>query len=462
MRRLLLTVVCLALVLPGGWAATAVADPSAGPTTVVRQAVADTAAACRRNLPVSDEQCAAVPMAPAVSERAIVAYEKGAVHRALQLQYELGNDLPLRTAPWLGTHNSFNTTARAASLSGSDSNQQLSMTDQLRIDVRSLEVDAHWFPSAKAGGAYAPVTCHARGADQKHAGCTDEPLLETELAPVATWLKAHRDQVVLLYLEDHLESSAGYAAAAAAVRKALGPLLYAPGGDRCTALPMDLTRWQVLAAGKQVVVMSTCAAGAGWNGLIYDDAARAKDETGPAGYGDKGSCDPARAPSAFDSRLLRVFEDSTALSATVEQGSEPITPGRAGALARCAVDITGFDQLLPDDGRLAASVWSWAPGQPSAGGCVVQRADSRWHAVACKGQRAFACRTPDGAWHLGRPRPIAAVASCPRGSTFDVPRYGYEGQRLAAAMSAAGVREAWLCYGRNELGRFSACREEDL
>ena len=450
MRRLLVLALAVLLAVP----VLAHADPVAGPTRVVGQAAADTAATCRRDLPLSDGQCASVPLAPPVSEAALAAYEKGWVHRALQLQYALGNGLPFRSAPWLGTHNSFNTTARMASLSGLDANQQLSMADQLRVDMRSLEVDVHRFPSA-TGGGYSPVVCHARGEDEGHAGCTTESTLPSALAEIAGWLRAHPGQVLLLYLEDHLETPDVYAQAATAVRSAFGSMLYAPGGSACTPLPLDRSRNDVLRAGKQVLIISGCHDGAGWNGAVFSGAARAKDETGPAGYGEDGSCDKARLPASYDGHLLRVFEDSTALSATVDQGSDPITAKKAAALQRCAVDITGFDQLLPDDGRLEASVWSWAKDEPAAkGDCAVQRADGRFHAVPCQGSKAFACQTSSGSWLLGRPRAYQAVASCPSGSTFAVPRYGYEAVRLAQAMAAAGVREAWLCYDRTDGGRF--------
>jgi hypothetical protein len=438
----------LAIAIALGTPTIALADPVAGPERVVAQAGADTAATCRRDLPATDEQCSAVPLSPAVSEAAVAAYEKSAVHRALQLQYELGNDLPFANASWLGTHNSFNTSTREPTVSGLDSNQQLSMTDQLRIDMRSLEVDAHWFPSAEASGAYAPVLCHARGEDQKHAGCTTEPLLVDGLKEIATWLRANPRQVLLLYVEDHLETAEGYAQGAAALHDAFGGLLYAPGGTACVPLPMDGTRNDVLAAGKQVLVISGCHDGAGWNGAVFSGAARARDETGAAGYGEDGSCDPARPPAVYDSHLLRVFEDSTALSATVNQGMDPITPKKAAALQRCAVDITGFDQLLPDDRRLAASVWSWAAGEPSSSGdCAVQAADGRWHASPCKDRQAVACRSADGTWTVGRVHPLEA-ARCSVG-TFSVPRYGYEAVQLSAAMAAAGVDSVWLALSRS-------------
>lgn len=46
----------------------------------------------------------------------------------------------------------------------------------------------------------------------------------------------------------------------------------------------------------------------------------------------------------------------------------------------CGVNLFGFDQLLPEDGRIQASLWSWAPDEPraGAGACALQGADGRW------------------------------------------------------------------------------------
>jgi len=107
--------------------------------------------------------------------------------------------------------NSVNDTA---TLSHTDSNQQLSLSQQLDLDMRSLELDLHWIPSAGAGGSNAVVVCHGRGPDEANLGCTNERPAHRGAAragPVAE-RSEHRAQVVLLYLEDELGDPAGYAA----------------------------------------------------------------------------------------------------------------------------------------------------------------------------------------------------------------------------------------------------------
>src|SRR5687767_4572594 len=114
-------------------------------------------------------------------------YQSSWEHRALGLQYELGSDVGIRNAPWVGTHNSFNSIAEMGpTLSAQDSNQKLNLVDQLRLDIRSLELDVHWFPSLEIPPAKRPVVCHATG---EHAGCTVEKTLRPVLQEIGGWLR---------------------------------------------------------------------------------------------------------------------------------------------------------------------------------------------------------------------------------------------------------------------------------
>ena len=60
---------------------------------------------------------------------------------------------------------------------------------------------------------------------------------------------------------------------------------------------------------------------------------------------------------------MRYYEDSTFLTdgaSYVGQSTrdDGLSPATTTALVRCGVDLLGFDQLLPGDGRLDAAVWS--------------------------------------------------------------------------------------------------------
>ena len=124
--------------------------------------VAGAAAACRT--PLRDAPDASAPDycgvfdGREVSEAKVEAYESSWVHRALTLQRALGRTAPLWEEQFVHTHNSFNASSYAIPTNGSapsyyptltnqDPNQLYSMTDQMRMDVRALEIDLHWVPS---------------------------------------------------------------------------------------------------------------------------------------------------------------------------------------------------------------------------------------------------------------------------------------------------------------------------
>ena len=425
-----------------------------GPCRGVEVFATQGAAFCRQAGVVGDEACT-TPVTPRVVRKEIAAYEQSWLHRTLRFQQELGDALPLVNAFWVGTHNSANTASEPFTPSGMDSNQQLSITDQLRLDVRSLEIDVHFVPTPWAGGQRAPVVCHGRGASQMHAGCTTERLFVDRLREIETWLAQRDRDVLLLYVEDHLENEAGHAAAAAALESVLGPRIYRTGADDggCAELPTELTRSQVLAAGKQVIVMGSCGTGTAWRSISFGDADRRENERGGDGpFAGYPTCEEDRTLAYRDEHFIRYFEDSTGLSAGLAfSGGNPpqegLTAPKTAAIVRCGVDLTGFDQLLPNDDRLAALAWSWADGEPRAGqgDCIVEARDARFYAERCTKKHAFACQSRDGSWWVDRNRGNyrAAAGRC-AGATVAIPRRGVDAQRLRDAMDAARVHEVWV------------------
>lgn len=423
--------------------ACAAASPSAA-ACLGAQKLAELGSAQCRAAGASEDACAGVPAGRQVRPSRLAAYRSSWLHRAAALQFALGDSVPLRDAQWLGTHNSFNANANGFTLSHTDSNQQLSLTQQLDGDIRSIELDLHFVPGVTAGGAGSRVlrVCHARGADQAHAGCTTEPLFADVLPEIRAWLRANPTQVILLYLEDQIGDPAGYAQATAA----LGDLVYHPQPARaqgCTELPLTLTRAQVLAAGKQVLAVGNCVAG--WSGSVYGWNQAHTEAGNTSEYQAYPTCNP----KDDTSKLVRYFEDSTWLSAAVAPTETPagyrarsLTPQKVATMTRCGVELFGFDQFDPEDGRVAASIWSWAPDElPAPGACTAQEPDGRWHLGSCRRVLPAACRTDTG-WALTSPVAAAAAASaCRQRGTFDPPRTGLENARLR---DLAGDRVVWI------------------
>jgi hypothetical protein len=371
---------------------------------------------------------------------AIAQHRASWTHRALAFQHALGDRVPLRNAQWFGTHNSFNSIAEMGpALSVMDSNQQLSLVQQLDVDVRSLELDLHWFPSARAG-AMAPVVCHAQGG----AGCSvEKPLAET-LRPIAGWLERNDDQVLLLYLENQLGTAEGNAAAAKAIEDEIGELVYRPESDgaSCDDVPLTITREDVRAAGKQVVIVSNCGAAGPWRTWSFGWPSH--KETRPQGFTD---CHTDFTRADYEATIVRYFEDDTWLTSAASNTpaasrDDGLTPETVAMMMRCGVDLLGFDQLLANDARHDAAVWSWAEGEEPSSQCGALRpSDGRWVAAPCTQRHRFVCRSADGSFSLSGK--ATRGDNPPKGC--DAPRTGRENE---LARAAAGDAAVWVWSSR--------------
>lgn len=439
------------------------AVPEAGERTCrsLEQLFRSSAGICRF-LAVTPDECSRFD-GHEISESRMEAFEASWVARALDLQRGLDDDVPLRLGLMPHTHNSFNSAAYTPTVSGLDHNQVYSVEDQLRMGIRAIELDVHWAPHGDPeDGGFAPILCHGQpvpgGDPSVHAGCTAERHLETGLIEIRGWLDANPDEVVVVYLENNLDGREdAHAAAAEAIERALGDFVLQPPRDEpCDELPIDLSRAEVRAAEKQVVLTGNCGPGA-WGSWVHVRGERWDER----GAGTAASYPPApacadRATRDYDDRLVRIFEDSTWLTAMADGTREPLTPGRTRDMVRCGVNLPGFDQLRPFDGRLSALVWSWAPDEPSGGDCAYQDADGRFRSDDCNPdtQRHFACF--DGAsWAVTEgpgPWDVGAERCGPRGD-FAVPRTGFSNDALAEAKGKVG--EVWVDYRRSVDGEWT-------
>lgn len=448
-----------------------------------------TAAECRgleRSTGQAD-QCGALD-GRTIDEQQIADYESSWVHRALSLQRGLDADAPLWEEQIPHTHNSFNASAYAIPTDGSapsyyptltnqDPNQIYSLTDQMRMDVRAIEIDLHWVPSpygTPQTHGYWPTMCHGDGEavpgtdTYAHVGCSDDRPMQDGLAEVRRWLDANRGQFVIIYLENQLfpggpiaSQEQAHDVAAGIIADKLGSLVYKPPAGKapgdCTPMPYDETRAQMLAQGKQVLLVGNCGLGA-WNQWVFTRGPKWDESGDPTSY-DNQQCAADEHAREDHLSFRRYFEESTWEEAETKGAPGPlaggttvITPATTARMVECGVNIIGFDQLQPSDGRLAAMVWSWAPGEPStAGDCAVQGGDTRFRSASCGDVHRYACvdghldwhvTAADGPWSGG----AAECAAEFPGTSFGVPANGYRNALLAQAARAAGVDSVWLDY----------------
>jgi hypothetical protein len=382
-----------------------------------------------------------------LSEADVERYESGWIHRALGLQRALDEDSPLQDELLPHTHNSFNSEAYTPTLSRMDHNQLLSITDQLRLDMRAIEIDVHRSVSVTEG-KIGVVACHANenavGPADVHVGCTSEEPVLPYLQEVRAWLDANPSELIVLYLENHLENDpTALGIAVDDIRQTLGDLVVTTaetGAGPCGAMPYDASRAALRPFGR-VLIVGDCSPGE-WGTYVHDRGPRWDESSNPAG--DDYSCAADRAAHDYDHEITRRYEDRTWLSAMAETEGG-ITASEMAAMVACGVNLVGFDMLHPDDPRLATLVWSWAHDEPRADGCAVQGADGHFVSAPCAQKHRVACfDATTGAWTASRKavRFDRAADACPTGSSFDVPWNGWENGRLLAASGG----DVWLAY----------------
>ncbi len=421
---------------------------------------------CRRVPGADDAVCPSID-GRRISEAAMTEYEGSWLARALDLQGDLDRDVPLVEALIPHTHNSANSAAYAPSVTTLDANQVLTLTDQLRLGIRGIEIDVHWAPNPSgdpADGFREPIQCHGEPVDTPagvvHAGCSVDRTLEENLRELRAWLDqpANADQLVLLYLENALDGDeVAHARAVQVIEATLGDLVFRPtAGAGCQPLPLATqSKGSILATGARVLLTGNCGPG-GWTDWVFERG-DAWDESGST---TDYQCGPDRAGTDYATTFVRRYEDSTWLSKMAGGGSH-ISPEVMADMVRCGVNLPGLDQVYPGDERLPSLVWSWAPDQPSTdvvGACAMQGTDGRFVADGCSSHHAVACRTAAGDWAVvTTPVPwVAAAATCRGGGgRFDVPHNGWDDAQLRAAADAAGAAGLWLAYHQDGSGRWA-------
>ncbi len=404
-----------------------------------------------------------------INEAAVAAFEGGWAARALDLQRDLDRDVPLTDSLTLHTHNSANSTAYAPSVSTNDANQVLTITDQLRLGIRGIEIDVHWTPNPAGDPADAfrePVQCHgepvATPLGTIHGGCSvDQPLVDL-LTELRTWLDQpeNADEFVLLYLENVLDDDeTAHDDAAASIESTIGDIAFRPtAGGGCQDLPVERSKNELVSEGARVLITGNCGPGA-WTDLVFQRGPSWNESGGTTDYLAGSDCDAERAAHDYDSKFIRRWEDSTFLSLMAGAGSY-VSPEVAAAMVACGVNLPGLDQLHPGDDRLPAFVWSWReqePGVDAGRACAAQGEDARFGALDCALELPFACRTIDGGWAL-----TADAVSWVQGDVAcqtsghvaaGVPANGWDNELLRRI---AGDGDVWLAYGRNAEGDWVA------
>lgn len=378
--------------------------------------------------------------------------------KAFALQTILDAHAPLAWSTFLATHNSYNSRAYSDVGRYLDPNQELSVLEQLRSGIRALEFDVHSTFSTTGwpwewGTRY--LLCHGQDG---HLGCSSfDRHLQEGLGEIRQWLNetAHAPEVLLLYVEDKIDTSAQRAEVKQIILNSFGNELVLPSAGSCQGIPMGLTKNEILKQGKRLLLITDGCRDENFQSLMFGGVGNSlsgfptdKQKT----FQNFPKCESQKFTKAdFDTLLIRFFEDKTMLSGLVGSSDLPITADVARGLLRCGANVLGFDFLKKDDARLLASIWSWEFGEPSlgTGSCAFHGNGGTFKDGTCESMRRFACRKQDGTWAVsdvsGHWSSGFQVCSS-QSARFDVPVSSSDSFRLSIKKEASSSVEVWVNF----------------
>lgn len=361
----------------------------------------------------------------------IVEYQKSWAAKALAQQRNIDLNAPLASNNIIGTHNSYNATVYADATRYIDPQHVHSIYDQLRLGARFIELDVHWTAHTHGlpweWGADL-LLCHSGiGASMGdlHVGCsTTDRRVSEGLQEIAKWTSENPKEVLIVYLEDHSEGR--HQELLNLLNSNLGAKIYASQG--CKNLPTNLTKAQILAAGKQIVIWkdSGCSNNAAMQNLVFTGL-----------------------------NMNRVWEDRTAIgtiAALVNDGAvKQMTAADIAQAFRQGTHLVNLDNLTYNDSRLEGAVWSWDVGEPNnynnSQHCALQRATGRWDDADCSSQYHFACADQNGNWRVSSwagkwQEGSTACAQLGGNYRFSTPTNSRANEALKAAKG--GITHVWL------------------
>ncbi len=333
---------------------------------------------------------------------------------ALKNQRELGKYEPFNWASTLGTHNAFNNTADGYIAP----NQHWSITDQLNLGSRWISLDIHWFEGK----------LRLSHATSDHGGASPrDRFYANAIKEIAAWVRAHPDEFVIIAFEDR--SDGHDLEVTEPLERYLGDLIYRV---RELSRPWrsgeydPIGQWPSLQelreAGKQVIVLgdeSNHNSDLIWSHTpeVSFSASRAKefkpDPTNHVAFAADeriGPFDNINLGTQYETRsFLDPFDPSGYLTAV------DVADRVRYAISEVSMDMLHAQEHTAQcpkpeiceapDQRIAAMIWSWAPGQPedALGGpdngqdAALLNGDSgRWESRSPDEVHFFACARKRG------------------------------------------------------------------
>lgn len=385
------------------------------------------------------------------------------VTQASSLQDDIEHSTPLNRMTLIATHNSYNSTAyQIPFIRSVDPNQTLSIPAQLDAGARSIELDIHWTRNYLFKQSI--LLCHGK---PDHTGCSvfDRPAKQG-LKEIRYWLARHPDQMLILYLEQHLDGHEEIMARQ--LKHYLGNYIYQPRGSysSCKALNGNLSRDTIIKSGKPLIILSEgCNQKAiTWNSLVFAGVKGGVANSLIESHADLFHASTSIFPSdPLHRGIWRIYEDRTHYS-NWRHPTRKIDPSSIREMISNRINWIAMDMLQNNDARLASRIWSWAPGFPHnpANQCAAYSKTA--HGVIdlpCHASTfPFACRNIK----TDEIRITSTQGKAQRGTQhcrqlglswrYYLPQNALEMTTLASSIKTANYNYIWLNYNKNKSGKW--------
>ncbi|WP_061250027.1 hypothetical protein [Leptospira alstonii] len=381
-------------------------------------------------------------------------FEKSFENKVLSIQRKTQIDMNVEAprALFYGTHNSYNSNAyNGSSTVYVNPDQKYSITDQLRLGARYLELEVHW--TVGKSGRKELLLC--RG-DKKHLGCnpSNRPLTKG-LIEILSWITAleNRNNILLIRIKDNLDGH--YDEAFKTIDEYLGPWLYQYSSACSTQITdyasMPKSRDMIMAGRRILLVSDSCREGdPSWSRYFKLNFFLTSSPKDFPGYPD---CKYPR--SAYDKTMVYLYNTAkTMYSAFNGRKDDVFTDEGIQSMLACEVNVFGINQYNSHFAKQA--IWSWDVKnlQPSSGDnkrCAVLWDNGRWHNRNCAEKYRFACKDEkSGTWSVtsGGSSWADGNAQCNSEtggrSKFSAPRSSYENKKLSEAKKSVGAESLWI------------------
>jgi len=316
--------------------------------------------------------------------------------------------------------------------------QYLSLTDQLNMGIRHLEIDMWWDPLEQdVVICHSPIPLYPVGNitrtaadrnisldwDPKKMSCLGTKRSFTDvLKEVQIWMMqpTNLQEFVILYFDTKFYLSPKQVTQANnEIRAVFGDMLW----PASAGIPLQNTLSSLLSQGKRILIenMKEC-----WS--VPDEG-----DTQVVFY-------PTLWTHQFSANSLVEFPACSVEGDTTWYGTQwvrALDGSFIEAATRCGAQVVSGNYLNPDDMKMF--VWSWDQSEPSLqDGCVAMLPSGRWATLACETPLPTACVKNEAAvngdysvWSVDVATKTAyGKGTCPVGYTFAAPHNGFANNLL--------------------------------